>query len=97
MKKENHTFTVAEALDLILANKKISKGLHESVIRQNWTRIMGETIASHTGNIYLRGTELHIYFNSSIVRNEVMYNKQKAIDLINEELGDNIVADLVIR
>jgi len=96
-KKENHQFTIAEALQLLVNDKKLNKGLTESVIKQQWKDIMGAAIARHTTSLYLKGTELVVYFNSSIVKNEFIYNKDKAIKLANEALGYEAVTDLVIK
>jgi predicted nucleic acid-binding Zn ribbon protein len=82
---------------MLVSDKRISKGLHESVIKQEWSNIMGTVIAKHTTGMYLKGSELHLYFNSSIIKNEFLYNKEKAISIINEALGQNVVSDIVIR
>ncbi len=96
-KKPNHLFTLEEALKLVMSDKRINKGLTESVVKQEWPNIMGKTIAKHTTGIYLKGTELHVYFNSSIIKNEFLYNREKAIELINEALGYQAISDLVIH
>lgn len=96
-RKDNHTFTIEEALNLLKADKRISKGLGESAIRQNWESIMGKVIASHTTGLYLKGTLLYVYFDSSIIRSEFRLNSEKAIALINESLGENTVTELIIR
>src|SRR5688572_53782 len=96
-KKENHQFTIAEALQLLVSDKKLNKGITESVIKQQWKDIMGPAIAQHTTTIFLRGTELVVYFNSSIVKNEFIYNREKAVKLINEALGYEAISDLVIK
>jgi hypothetical protein len=96
-KKPNHSFTIEEALQLLVSDRRISKGLHESVIKQEWSNIMGTVIAKHTTGLYLKGSELHLYFNSSIIKNEFLYNKEKAIKIINDALGQEIVSDIVIR
>lgn len=96
-KKQNHQFTIEEALQLITSDKRISKGLTESVIKQEWPKIMGDAIAKHTTGLYVKGSELHVYFNSSIIKNEFLYNREKAIKLINDALGYDAITDLVIR
>jgi hypothetical protein len=95
--KNNHQFTIAEALQLLTGDKRINKGLVESAVKQQWKDIMGDTIAKHTTAIYLKGTELIVYFNSAIVKNEFIYNKDKAVSLINEGLGYEAITDLIIR
>jgi hypothetical protein len=96
-RKNNHQFTIAEALQLITGDKRLHKGLTESAVKQQWKDIMGETIARHTTAIYLKGTELLVYFNSSVIKNEFIYNKDKAVKLINEGLGYDAITDLVIK
>ncbi len=96
-KKPNHQFTIGEALQMLVSDKRIKKGLSENVIKQEWSRIMGDTIAKHTTGLYLKGSELYVYFNSSVVRNEVIYHKDKAIALINEAMGYEAVSDLIIK
>lgn len=96
-KKPNHSFTIEEALKLLVSDKRISKGLNESVIKQEWANIMGTVIAKHTTTMFVRGKELHLYFNSSIIKNEFLYNKEKAIALVNEALGHDAINDIVIH
>ncbi|MEZ4804680.1 MAG: DUF721 domain-containing protein [Bacteroidia bacterium] len=96
-KKPNHLFTIEEALKLVVSDKRIKKGFDQSVIKQEWAKIMGEAISKHTTGLYLNGTELIVYFNSSIVKNEVIYHKEKAINLINESLGYEAITDLKIK
>lgn len=96
-KKANHQFTLEEALQMIVSDKRIKKGLNESVIKQEWGKIMGEAIAKHTTGLYMKGSELTVYFNSSIIKNEMLYHKDKAIGLINEAMGYEAVTDIVIK
>lgn len=95
--KPNHQFTIAEALQNLMGDKRFNKGITESAIREKWAEMMGVVIAKHTTSMYLKGTELVLYFNSSIIKNEFIYNRQKAVDLINEEMGYNAITDIVIK
>ncbi len=95
--RKNHQFTIAEAIQLLTGDKRMHKGLTEAAVKGQWKDIMGETIARHTTSMYLRGSELVVYFNSSIVKNEFIYNKEKALKLINESLGYEAITDLIIK
>jgi hypothetical protein len=95
--KPNHQFTIAEALSNLLSDKRLSKGLTESTIKEKWEDMMGKVIAKHTTAIYLKGTELILYFNSSIIKNEFIYNREKAVELINDEMGYNAITDIIIK
>jgi hypothetical protein len=95
--KPNHQFTIAEALQNLMGDKRINKGITESAIKEKWEGMMGKIIAQHTSTMYLKGTELVLYFNSSIIKNEFIYNREKVVSLINDEMGYNAITDIVIK
>lgn len=97
MDKPKHSFTISEALDMLVSNKRINKGLTENVIREKWATIIGKTIAEHTTLLYVKDEILYLYFNSSIVKNECKYNKDKIVDLVNQEIGHQIIKDVVVK
>ena len=47
--------------------------------------------------MYLNTKNLYVYFNSSVIKNEFIYNKEKAIALVNEALGYEAVEDLIVK
>lgn len=95
--KPNHQFTIAEALQNLMSDKRLNKGLTESTIKEKWEEMMGKVIAQHTTTMYLKGTELVLYFNSSIIKNEFIYNREKAVELINDAMGYNAITDIDIK
>jgi len=97
LKKPNHEFTLGEALEDLLSSKRIKKGLTEALIKQQWPQIMGDAIAKHTTAMYFKEGVLTLYFNSSVIKNELRFHKDKAIQLINEALKDNAVSEIIIK
>jgi predicted nucleic acid-binding Zn ribbon protein len=97
MKKTNHLFTISEALDLITKDKRMTKGLTESVIKEKWAEMMGKTIADHTTLLYVKDRILYLYFNSSVVKNEVNLSKQKVIEIVNETIGETTITDVIVK
>ena len=97
LKKPNHEFTLGEALEDLLSSKRIKKGLTEALIKQLWPQIMGDAIAKHTTAMYFKEGVLTLYCNSSVIKNELRFHKDKAIQLINEALKDNAVSEIIIK
>lgn len=97
MKKTNHLFTITEALNLITKDKRINKGLTESVIKEKWAEMMGKTIAEHTTLLYVKDQILFLYFNSSIIKNEINLNKLKVIEIVNETIGEGTITDVIVK
>ena len=97
MKKTNHLFTISEALDLITKDKRMTKGLTESVIKEKWAEMMGKTIAEHTTLLYVKDRILYLYFNSSVIKSEVNLSKHKVIEIVNETIGDSTITDVIVK
>jgi hypothetical protein len=97
MKKTNHLFTISEALDLITKDKRMTKGLTESVIKEKWAEMMGKTIAEHTTLLYVKDRILYLYFNSSVIKNEVNLSKNKVIEIVNETIGESTITDVIVK
>jgi predicted nucleic acid-binding Zn ribbon protein len=97
MKKTNHLFTISEALDLITKDKRMTKGLTESVIKEKWAEMMGKTIAEHTTLLYVKDRILYLYFNSSVIKNEVNLSKNKVIEIVNETIGETTITDVIVK
>jgi hypothetical protein len=75
----------------------MTKGLTESVIKEKWAEMMGKTIADHTTLLYVKDRILYLYFNSSVVKNEVNLSKQKVIEIVNETIGETTITDVIVK
>ena len=47
--------------------------------------------------IYFKKKTLYVSLSSSVLRQELSYGKQKIVDLINEEIGKNLINKIVLR
>lgn len=94
MKRRNEV-KLKEAIDHLLDAYKLRGRLSENRLIQSWEKIMGKVIARHTSNIYLKENRLFVKLNSSVLRSELSYAKGKIIVRINEEIGQNLVKDIV--
>jgi hypothetical protein len=58
---------------------------------------MGKTIAEHTTLLYVKDRILYLYFNSSVIKNEVNLSKQKVIEIVNETIGETTITDVIVK
>lgn len=58
---------------------------------------MGKTISKYTDSIQIINQTLFITTTVAPLKNELLFQKEKIIQLINEELGENLIKDVVIR
>ncbi len=94
MNKEEN---IKDLLKQMVGQMKHKGKLHQSKIRTSWEQLMGATIASYTSSISLRKHTVYISITSAPLRNELNYSKDKIKDLLNNELGENLIEKVVIR
>ncbi len=88
--------TLKEALQMMVREFKLGNGLHESQIRESWSKVMGTMIARHTSNISLRKGKLYLKIDSAALKHELTYSKDKIKEIFNKELGGNVITDVLI-
>ena len=74
---------------------KTSVAEHRAV--SAWRELLGEGVAHYTKNVYFKRNVLHVQLTSSVLRAELIMNKQNLIDKLNEHAGMEVVKDIVIR
>ena len=58
---------------------------------------MGKTIANYTDKIQIVNGTLFITTSVAPLKNELIYQKKKIIERVNEALGENAIHDVVIK
>jgi predicted nucleic acid-binding Zn ribbon protein len=66
-------------------------------IEEVWEELMGKTIAKYTDKIQIINHTLYISSSVAPLKNELLYQKEKIIERINEALGEKLVKDVVIK
>ena len=86
-----------DTIKAFLKQNNLQDKVMEVRIRTCWEKLMGNGIAVHTTRIELRDKKLHLTFDSAALKQELSYTKSKVIDSMNEELGENVIEEIVIR
>lgn len=86
-----------EALGEFTRSKKIKKGYKQVLIQKFWEQRMGEMINSYTEKLYVRGDILYVTINSSPLKQELDLGRDKIMDLIKKEFGEDYISKIVLR
>jgi hypothetical protein len=54
-------------------------------------------VNTYTKQVMLKGTTLYVDLTSAVLREELSYGKDKIIRMINDELGQEVVKQVVLR
>jgi len=88
---------IGEALKQFLDKSKLKNGVHAAQIESIWAEVMGKTIAKHTDKIEIINHTLFIYTTVGPLKQELVYQKDKIRERINETMGETVVKQVVIR
>lgn len=82
---------------LIDSSSNLNSGLNNIKVQKLWEEVMGSNVNSYTNEVILKNKTLYVNLNSSVLRQELSYGKQKIVDLLNKELGKKIIQKIVLR
>ena len=88
---------IGEALKQFLDKSKLKNGIRTVQIETIWQELMGKTIARYTDKIEIIQYTLFIHTTTGPLKQELLYQKDKIIERINEVMGDKVIRDVVIR
>ena len=89
--------SMAEALQQFLNKSKLKTGVQAMQIEDVWEKIMGKTVAKYTDKLQIVGATLFVSTVVAPLKNELLYQKEKIIDLVNTELGEKVIKNVVIK
>lgn len=96
MRKSN-TQKIGAVISDYLRELKIDKKVIETRLINAWPSIVGPTIARQTEKIYIRNGVYYIHLRSPVLKNELSYMKTRIMEVLNEQAGEKIIRNVVLR
>lgn len=88
---------IGEAMKEFLNKSNLKNGIRALQIEELWGNIMGRTIAKYTDKIEIINQTLFIRTNVGPLKNELLYQKEKIIERVNEAMGEKVIKQVVIQ
>lgn len=89
--------SIGQVLEQFIRQSKLSAGIRSCQIEEVWTRLMGKTIGKYTDRVTIVNNTLFIETSVAPLRNELHFQKEQIVKLVNEELGESLIKEVVIR
>ncbi|RNI40273.1 DUF721 domain-containing protein [Hanamia caeni] len=89
--------SIGDALKEFLKKSKLKSGMQAMQIKDAWEKIMGKTISNYTDKIEIINSTLFIYTSVAPLKHELTYQKSKIIERVNEELGEKVILEVVVK
>lgn len=90
-------YSISEAMQEFLKSSRIKGGIQALQIEDVWEEIMGKTIARYTDKLQIIGDKLIITTNVAPLKNELIYQKEKIRQRVNEALKQKVVGEVIIQ
>ena len=96
--KRTKTLHISSLLhDFYQENPQLWQKILEIRIRRGWGEILGHTIMQSTQNLHIKNHVLYVFLNSSVLRNELLLNRKRLLQKLNEFAGADVIREIVIR
>ncbi len=89
--------SMQDALKQFLKQSRLKGNIQALQIEDIWEQIMGKTIAKYTDKIQIINQTLFISSTVAQLKHELLYQKEKIIERVNEALGEKVINEVVIK
>jgi len=96
-KRFSNESPIRDILKEIIQVNKLQPGMDQVSVKDAWKNLMGNGVNSYTKTVLLKGSTLYVELTSSVLREELTYGKDKIIKMINDELGREVVKEVILR
>ncbi|HWB24755.1 MAG TPA: DUF721 domain-containing protein [Chitinophagaceae bacterium] len=88
---------LGDALKQFVSKSTLKNGLRAVQVETIWEEVMGKTIAKYTDRIQIINQTLFIYTSTGPLKQELIYQKAKILERINEALGEAVIKEVVVK
>jgi hypothetical protein len=96
-KRTSNENSISEVLKMFIETNNLQIGIDRVSIQEAWYNLLGNGIKSYTQEVVLKNSTLYVKLSSAVVREELSMGKQKIIDMLNDEMGKQVITDLILR
>ena len=95
--RRTKTQLMGELLEEFFQRPYIAAKVAEGKLPETWRALVGDRIANETTELRLENHILHVRLRSSILRQELFYQREALRDALNEKSGVRLVNAVIIR
>ena len=97
MDNNHNQYTIQQAINGMLKAYHIDEKLNQVRLISSWEKVMGKSVSNRTTSLRIKNKILFVQLTSAPLREELHYAKDKIIQLLNEEVGEKVIEDVVLK
>ena len=95
--QSNNDHNLKELIEKLIKSYNWEDKLDAVDVNASWEKVVGGIFAKHTINLFVKNRVLYVKLDSSIIRNELHMERSRIKELINKELGKQVIDEIVLR
>ena len=95
--RRTKTQLMGELLEEFFRRPYIAAKVAEGKLPDTWRTVVGDRVANETTELKLENHILHVRIRSSVLRQELFYQRDALRDALNEHAGIRLVNAVIIR
>jgi predicted nucleic acid-binding Zn ribbon protein len=95
--RRSKTISLAEAIQDYIKEMNLGPKLKEISILNSWEDMVGKAISSRTNKVCIKDRVLIVHLNSSVVRNELMMIREALREKLNNQAGEEIIKEIILK
>lgn len=90
-------YSLNDAIKLYLNKSRIKGSIQALQIEDVWEAVMGKTVARYTASLKVINKTLYVTTHVAPLKQELVYQKEKIKQRVNETLGERAIEEVVIQ
>ncbi|MGE4569414.1 MAG: DUF721 domain-containing protein [Bacteroidales bacterium] len=95
--RHSKTENVGSLLAQLVKQYNLEGKLLEVKAAKAFETLFGSAVTRHTERVEVQRRTLYVYLRSSVVRNELMMQKTRIVEAVNEKVGASVIDRVVFR
>lgn len=92
--RKSKTESLQDLVHIFLREQGLETPYNEYKLVNSWSEVVGPTISSYTGNIFIKNQVLHVEIKSPALRQELLMGRTLLKDRLNKHVGAQVITDI---
>lgn len=95
--RKHHSEKIGNVLQQFLRQSGLETPLNQHRLIAAWPAVMGQSIAQITTQLFIQNQTLHVQLRSPVIRQEILMRRKYFVQRLNEYVGAQVIADIIIH
>ena len=95
--RRTKTQLMGELLEEFFRRPYIAAKIAEGKLPDTWRTVVGDRVANETTELKIENHILHVRIRSSVLRQELFYQRDALRDALNEQAGVRLINAVIVR